>query len=90
MRGIPLALGGSASLSVKREEGALCVERLAVFSPYIQPLLRRFVKKNCLPVNQDAFLVQLRVCFGRNANFGKPAIELKMAATLESCSFIFC
>ena len=31
MRGIPLALGGSASLSVKREEEALCVERLAVF-----------------------------------------------------------
>ena len=42
MRGIPLALGGSASLSVKREEGASCVERLAFFSPYIQPSLRRF------------------------------------------------
>ena len=45
MRGIPLALGGSAYLSVKREEEALCVERLAVFSPYIQPSLRRFLKK---------------------------------------------
>ena len=31
MRGIPRAFGRSAYLSVWREEGALCVERLAVF-----------------------------------------------------------
>ena len=40
VRGIPLALGGSAYLSVYREEGALCVERLVVFVPsHPHPLL---------------------------------------------------
>ena len=33
MYGIPLALGGSAHLSVCREDGALCVERLVVLVP---------------------------------------------------------
>ena len=33
MRGIPLALAGRVYLSVWREEGALCVESLAVFVP---------------------------------------------------------
>ena len=40
MHGIPLALGGNAYLSVWREEGALCVECLAVFVPSLPyPLL---------------------------------------------------
>ena len=63
------------------------------FSGFFLPIYSRHyvdLLKKCLPVNQDAFLVQLRVCFGRNVNFGKPAIELKMAATLESYGFIFC
>ena len=37
MRGIPRALGCSAYLSVWREVGALCVERLAVFVPSLPP-----------------------------------------------------
>ena len=40
MRGIPRALGRRADLSVGREVGALCVERLAVFVPSLpHPLL---------------------------------------------------
>ena len=38
MRGIPRALGCSAYLSVWREVGALCVERLAVFVPSLPTL----------------------------------------------------
>ena len=40
MRGIPLALGSSAYLSVWQEERALCVENLAAFVPSLpHPLL---------------------------------------------------
>ena len=40
MHGIPRALGHRAYLSVRREVGALCVERLAVFVPSLShPLL---------------------------------------------------
>ena len=40
MHGIPCALGRKAYLSVGREVGALCVERLAVFVPSLPyPLL---------------------------------------------------
>ena len=60
MRGIPCALGCSAYLSVWREVGALCVERLAVFVSYIQSLFPRFVQ-NFFPVSQDSFSVQLWV-----------------------------
>ena len=38
MRGIPRALGCIAYLSVWREVGALCVERLAVFVPSLPTL----------------------------------------------------
>ena len=38
MRGIPRALGCSTYLSVWREVGALCVERLAVFVPSLPTL----------------------------------------------------
>ena len=75
MRGIPRALGCSAYLSVWREVGALCVERLAVFVSYMQSSFPRFVQ-NFFPVSQDCFWVQLRVCFGGNATSGELAIEL--------------
>ena len=75
MRGIPRALGCIAYLSVWREVGALCVERLAVFVPYIQSSFRRCVQ-NCFPVSQDSFWVQLRVCSGGNTTSGELAIEL--------------
>ena len=75
MRGIPRALGCIAYLSVWREVGALCVERLAVFVSYIQSSFRRCVQ-NCFRVSQDSFWVQLRVCFGRNATLGELAIKL--------------
>jgi len=40
LHGIPHALGCRACLSVRREVGALCVERLAVlFPPFPTPLL---------------------------------------------------
>ena len=75
MRGIPRALSCIAYLSVWREVGALCVERLAVFVSYIQSAFRRCVQ-NCFPVSRDSFWVQLRVCFGENATSGELAIEL--------------
>ena len=45
MHGIPCALGRSAYLSVRWEEGALCVEILAVFVPNMQLPFHRFAKK---------------------------------------------
>ena len=50
MHGIPHALGHRAYLSVGREVGALCVERLAVFVPSLShPLLSTVYQRDgCL------------------------------------------
>ena len=55
MHGIPRAPGCRAYLSVGREVGALCVERLAVFISNIPSSFRSFVQ-NGFPLSQDSFL----------------------------------
>ena len=88
MRGIPRALGCIAYLSVWREVGALCVERLAVFVSYIQSSFRRCVQ-NCFPVSQDSFWGPVTGLFWGKRNFGRTCDRVGIAALLDSCSFIF-
>ena len=62
MCGVPRALGCIACLSVWREVGALCVERLVVFFFFFFFLIYSRhsidVFKKCFPVSQDSFWVQ--------------------------------
>ena len=65
MRGIPCALGWSAYISVWREVGVLCFERLAVFVPSLPPLcfpLYISVTGACLLVGVGAHGWVVRFC----------------------------
>ena len=89
MCGVPRALGCIACLSVWREVGALCVERLVVFCFLIYSRHSIDVFNKCFPVSQDSFLGPVTGLFWGKRNFGRACDRVGIAAMLDSCSFIF-